>query len=284
VPHEGRHIPLADIEASLEAAKASLKPGTSMTISGGEPLVDPRLERILSSARKRGIREFTLQTNMIGLGQPDRFARLVRLGVSRFDASFHSHIPSRYNAITGSAGLFPKAVEGLKALAGNGSIQVSLCVLLTKLNYQDLPALMGFFGKLQKEHRPSRALPLEISFSLMNGAGMNTASRMAVDLGLAAPFVWEAIQRCLKEGLKPLRFDGEGAVPPCILPKPADYACVCRFSQDRVRYAVDFSGETGSVGRAKKPACRRCPYDLRCLGVPAEYARLFGLKALRPPC
>ncbi len=50
-----------------------------------------------------------------------------------------------------------------------------------------------------------------------------------------------------------------------------------------MRYAEDFSGETGDVGRAKRPACRRCPYDSKCLGVPAECARMFGLGALKVP-
>lgn len=34
------------------------------------------------------------------------------------------------------------------------------------------------------------------------------------------------------------------------------------------------------AGRAKRPLCRACPYDSRCLGVPAEYARMFRLGAL----
>ncbi len=47
-----------------------------------------------------------------------------------------------------------------------------------------------------------------------------------------------------------------------------------------VRYADDFSGAAGDIGRAKSIACRRCLYDGKCLGVPAEYARLFGVGAL----
>ncbi|MBI4677502.1 MAG: radical SAM protein [Elusimicrobia bacterium] len=281
VPHESRMVPFEEIERELDAVAAQAKEGAALTFSGGEPLVDPRLAAVLESARRRGMRGFVLQTNMIGLDKPGAVERLFALGVTGYDVSFHSHKSAAYDRITGSKGLLPRAVQALRRILAVPSARVTACILINKHNYRDLPGLMGFLGRLSREHRADH--PLEVSFAVMNGAGMDRASFMAADLAQAAPHVWKAVQRCKAEGIVAQRFTGESALPPCIMPRPQDYCSQSAFSQDRVRYADDFSGELGTVGSAKKPGCLRCPYDSMCLGVPAQYARLFGLGALRPP-
>ncbi|MCR4296973.1 MAG: hypothetical protein NUW21_15690, partial [Elusimicrobia bacterium] len=60
----------------------------------------------------------------------------------------------------------------------------------------------------------------------------------------------------------------------------ASFAAEGALPQECVRYADDFAAAPADGGRAKRPACRACAYDAKCLGVPAEYARLFGLEAL----
>ncbi|MFA6316990.1 MAG: radical SAM protein [Elusimicrobiota bacterium] len=281
VPHESAMVPDAEVSAALDAAAKALPPGVSLTVSGGEPLADPRLPSILSSARRRGIREFVLQTNMIGLDKPGAVKRLVDLGVTGYDVSFHSHRPAAYDRITGTRGLLPRAVRALRSLLAVPEVRVTACILINRLNYRHLPELMGFLGRLSASVR--RDKPVEVCFSVMNGAGMNRAASLAVDLGKAAPYVWKALLRCKAEGVAAQRFSGETSLPPCIVPEPKAWCDDTPFSQDRVRYAEDFSGARGSVGHAKRPGCRACPHDAFCLGVPAEYARLFGLGALRPP-
>ncbi|MBI5622587.1 MAG: radical SAM protein [Elusimicrobia bacterium] len=282
VPHQSPMVPDAELEAELDSVAPRLKAeGLALTVSGGEPLADPRLIRILESARSRGIKEFILQTNMVGLDRPGMVERLTALGVTGYDVSFHSHRAKAYDAITGSRGQHPRAVSALGSLLDEPSIRVTACILINKLNYRHLPELMGFLGRVSRKRRKER--PVEVCFSVMNGAGMNRAAHLAVDLEEAAPFIWKALQRCKAEGITAQRFSGESSLPPCVVPKPEDWVEQTPFSQDRVRYAEDFSGAFGDVGRAKKPGCRACPYDRFCLGVPAEYARLFGLGALRPP-
>ncbi|MDD5303265.1 MAG: hypothetical protein PHS14_09165, partial [Elusimicrobia bacterium] len=73
---------------------------------------------------------------------------------------------------------------------------------------------------------------------------------------------------------------GESDLPPCMAADPEAFVAESVLPQSRVRYADDFNVSDPSGGRAKRLACRECPYDSRCLGVPAEYARKFGLGAL----
>ena len=51
--------------------------------------------------------------------------------------------------------------------------------LVNAWNYRDLPALMGFFGKLSRTHREKDASPLEVFFSMINGVGQDRAPSLA---------------------------------------------------------------------------------------------------------
>lgn len=273
----------AELERELDGLARDLGPGGTLVLSGGEPTVDPRLMEIIASARRRGLRRFVLQTNGAALARPGYLESLLALGVEGFDVSFHAHTPALHARVTGSRATFPKVVEGLGRLLESGRARVTACVLVNAENYRALPGLVGFLGRLARARLRKGAGRLEVAFSFLNGAGMNAAPAMAVDLEKAAPYLRRALARGLEEGLVLQRFTGETAMPPCLVADPAAYAGDVEFSRERVRYAEDFSGETGDVGRAKRPGCRKCAYDARCMGVPAEYARRFGLGALACP-
>ena len=277
IPSRDSRVDTASLERELDALARRIGPRGTLTLSGGEPSLDPRLPALLASARRRGLRRFVLQTNGCGLARPGLLERLVALGARNYDVAFHAHEPGLYDRMTGSRGQYPAAVAGLSRLLSAKRCGVTACVLVTAWNYRQLPSLMGFLGRLARTNRRGHKDPLQICFTMLNGAGHDKAPALAVDLAQAAPFLRRALARAAREGLMVQRFTGEASLPPCILPHPDRHASALRFAQDRVLYAEDF---TGAVGRAKHPACRRCPYDVHCLGVPAEYARMFGLGAL----
>ncbi len=275
IPAGGRRAAPEALARELERLAPELGPEGVLTLSGGEPLVHPRLGEILRAARRRGIRKFVLQTNGVGLDRPGLAERLMALGVVGFDVSFHSHLPRVYDRLTGSRGQHPRAVSALSRLFASGA-RVSACVVITALNYRSLPAWAGFLGRLAKGARPAPAL----GFTMLNGPGVVRAPELAVDLALVKPYLRRAIARAASEGLSVPRSSGECDLPACLAESPELFVSDDDLPQRLVRYAEDFSGEKGGIGRAKKPACRRCPHDAKCLGVPAEYARLFGLEAL----
>lgn len=278
VPADGWKADPAAVEAELDRLAPELGAEGVLTLSGGEPLVYPGLAGLLVSARRRGISRFVLQTNGVGLDRPGLAERLMALGVVGFDVSFHSHLPRVYDRLTGSRGQHPRAVSALARLFASGA-QVSACVVITALNYRSLPAWAGFLGRLAKGARTAPRL----GFTMLNGAGVVRAPELAVDLALVEPYLRRAAARAAREGLIVPRSSGECDLPPCLAESPELFASEDELPQRLVRYADDFSGEKGDIGRAKRTSCRRCPHDARCLGVPAEYARMFGLGALHAP-
>lgn len=283
LPGHGRSMPASDIERELGSLAGKIGAEGRLTISGGEPLVDSRLPGILASARRRGIRRFGLQSNGVGLARTGVLSRLLALGVDQYEIAFHAHRKALYDRMTGSRGQFGRAVAGLSRLLAAPRCSVTACILINGWNYRELPAMMGYLGRLARLQNRPRETPLQICLGMLNGRGYEQAPFLAVDLRQVAPVLEQALARGRREGLLIQRFVGENSLPPCLLRRPEEYAGDVPMAQDRVRYGTDFSGEAGSVGRAKLPGCRKCPHDPRCLGVPAQYARLFGLAALRPP-
>jgi MoaA/NifB/PqqE/SkfB family radical SAM enzyme len=283
LPEHGRNMPSADIERELASLARKIGTRDRLTISGGEPLVDARLPGILASARRKGIRRFGLQSNGVGLARPGVLGRLFALGVTVYEIAFHAHKPALYDRMTGSRGQFERSVSGLSRLLASPRCSVTACILINAWNYRELPAMMGYLGRLARRQGRTKKNPLQICLGMLNGRGYEQAPFLAMELRQAAPFLERALARGKREGLLVQRFVGENSLPPCLLRRPEEYAGDVPLAQDRVRYGADFSGEAGSVGRAKLPGCRRCPHDRRCLGVPAPYARMFGLAALRPP-
>ncbi|MFI5360699.1 MAG: radical SAM protein [Elusimicrobiota bacterium] len=280
----GRSVDLRELSRDLSRLARRHNRRRELTISGGEPTADPRLTRIIALARSHGFRRFVLQTNAVCLSRPGLVDRLVAAGVRTFFVSFHSHRPSVYDRLTGSRGQNPRAAAGLRNLVhcGHADVTVSINVVVNALNYRSLPALAGWLGRLCRGAQDGFCQP-GVFFSMLNERGHEKVSSWAVDLGLVAPYLRRALARCRAEGLGVERFTGETAFPLCLLDEPDRVAPRRALPQWRVRYAGDFTGAGGAVGRAKRPDCRECRLDAKCLGVPASYARLFGLGALAGP-
>ena len=281
VPLTGRPAPWGEIERELELQSKRAGPRDELTISGGEPASDPRLPRILALARRLGFRRFVLQTNAVYLARKGLLKRLIAAGAKTFLVSFHSHDEAAYDRITGSRGQYARALAGLTQLLGAGDCDVTINIVVNAHNFEDLPELIDFLGKLRAGRTDGK--PVSIYFSMINEAGHQKAPAWAVDLERAAPFLREASRRCKRHGLAVSRSGGESSFPVCVMGEPERHAPRRTFPQDRVRYADDFSGEGGAIGRAKRPSCRACLYDAKCAGVPAVYAVRFGLGALRVP-
>jgi pyruvate-formate lyase-activating enzyme len=281
VPLTGRPAPMKEIEGELKRQFQRAGPRGELTISGGEPASDPRLPRILAMARKLGFERFVLQTNAVYLARPGLLENLFESGVRTFLVSFHSREEAAYDRITGSRGQFARALTGLTRLLGADDCDVTVNIVVNAANFEDLPDLIDFLGDRCGRKPPAK--PVGVYFSMINEAGHQKAPAWAIDLERAAPFLREASRRCRRRGLAVSKSGGESSFPVCVMGEPQRHAPSRTFPQDRVRYADDFTGQDGAIGRAKRPSCRECPYDAKCAGVPAAYAARFGLGALRVP-
>lgn len=280
IPADGWKAGLAGVERELDRLAPELGASGVLTLSGGEPLVHPELFDILAAARRRGIARFNLQTNGVPLAKAGVLDRLLALGVGGFDVSFHAHRAPLYDRLTGTKGQHPRAVAALSKLLARNEGYVSVCIVINALNYRHLPAWAAFLGKLARDARRDAREPLRVGFTMLNGIGLARSPELAVDLGLVRPYLRRAAARAAREGLIVQRSSGESDLPPCLAEDPASFAAESALPQEGVRYSDDFASGPAGGGRAKRPACRACAYDARCLGVPAEYARTYGLEAL----
>jgi MoaA/NifB/PqqE/SkfB family radical SAM enzyme len=280
IPADGWKASLAGVERELDRLAPELGDSGVLAVSGGEPLTHPELFEILAAARSRGIKRFTVQTNGVALTKAGVLDKLLTLGVAGFDVSFHAHRAPLYDRLTGTKGQHPRAVAALSKVLARNRGYVSVCIVINALNYRHLPAWTAFLGKLAREARRDVREPLRVGFTMLNGIGLARAPELGVDLARVRPYLRRAAARAAREGLIVQRSSGESDLPPCLAEDPESFVAESVLPQGRVRYADDFAFAGPGGGRAKRPACRECPYDSRCLGVPAEYARTFGLGAL----
>lgn len=280
IPADGWQAGLAGVERELERLAPELAGGGVLTLSGGEPLAHPRVLDILAAARRRGITRFGVQTNGVALAKAGLLEKLAALGVASFDVSFHAHRAPLYDRLTGTRGQHARAVAGLSKVLARNEGCVSAVIVVNALNYRQLPAWAAFLGKLARAARRDPREPLRLGFTMLNGIGLTRSPELAVNLARVRPFLRRAAARAAKEGLIVQRSAGESDLPPCLAEDPESFVAESVLPQGRVRYSDDFAFADPEGGRAKRLACRECPYDSRCLGVPAEYARMFGLEAL----
>ncbi|HEY1753318.1 MAG TPA: radical SAM protein [Caulobacteraceae bacterium] len=70
----GRHRPLAEIEAMLEAVVASEGEPDLVQLSGGEPTIHPQFFEVLAAAKARPIRHLMINTNGLAIARQPGFA------------------------------------------------------------------------------------------------------------------------------------------------------------------------------------------------------------------
>ncbi|MFI5349144.1 MAG: radical SAM protein [Elusimicrobiota bacterium] len=273
---DGRPVSLDFLKARLAEFARKTRSRPILTLSGGEPAADSRLWEILRLARDRGFRKFRLQSNAVPLRREGFVPKLLKNGVKDFFISFHSHKPELYDRITRSRGQYPMAVQGIENLMRGADSRVFFSIVLNRLNYQELPAHVGFLGRMAARFRK----PVGIFLSLMNQPGHRKAPDFALDLAAARSYLNSALRTCRNLPVEINAFSGDCAIPPCTLDHPEDLASPDSFGSGDVRYLETLSSSDDQAGRVKALGCRRCALDANCRGVPPAYACLFGLSSL----
>lgn len=263
------------VRAALSAAPRLL-PGAMVTLTGGEPTVRRDFDELLAAAlAEPGLAEIQVQTNAVSFAAARRVAALPADPRLRFFVSLHAVDEALYDALTGSHGQLPLALDGVRGLLGAGHTLTlnTLAVASNLAHLADLvAALPGLLPGLPlprlhfsvlicPEYRPAAAEHLAPYDDLVKA--LTQAAALGVELGFT---------------VDPLAASTHAVIPLCLLPE-AERA-VAR------RKLVVRRGQTGyddpRTPWTKAETCRACAVTDACLGVPAAYARRFGLAGLRP--
>jgi len=113
-----------------------------LTLSGGEPLLFPKLEEIAKYATRKGLK-ILITTNGTLLTRA-KVKKLLENGVSSIQISFDSHIPSVHNKFRGYSWAFKNAINGMRKCK-ELRMKVAVMCTISKINYQKLGETIDFF-------------------------------------------------------------------------------------------------------------------------------------------
>lgn len=235
--------------------------------SGGEPTVDPGLERLLAVGRRAGFRSVRLQTNGLRLASQEYARRLVDCGLTTVRLSVHG-APRDHDALVGVPGAAARQRRAARLLRRLGC-RLGVNMVLTR------PALGGLEAGVAQWLREG-VTSFTLIYPRLEGA-------MAAEAATLAPSFTELegpLQRVLRlleaEGLEPpllLHFT------PCRLPGYEDRMLGWHRFDARV---IEPDGRVSDLDEAVAASkrfperCSACAYRPRCPGVDRAYLDRFG--------
>jgi len=117
----------------------------AIAFSGGEPIMHPDFFATARRAHERGL-YVSVATNGILL-TPEMVNRLKEIGVGYVEISLDSIRPEVHDGFRGLPGAWKRTVEGISNSVKAGIVTV-IATTVTRLNYEDVPALIDLSKKL----------------------------------------------------------------------------------------------------------------------------------------
>ena len=141
---DGRGLDLMTADRLEREARGWKSAGvTRLIIRGGEPTLSTRLPQVLRVAKSLGMDSIELHTNGLMLAYGEFADRLAAAGLTRVRFFLPAHEPGRFDETTSTAGLFPRAVEGIENAARRGfSVEFAIPIFLG--NMETVPDTVGF--------------------------------------------------------------------------------------------------------------------------------------------
>ncbi|MBI5535020.1 MAG: radical SAM protein [Deltaproteobacteria bacterium] len=262
------------MDAIVDAA--SLFPGATLSLTGGEPTLRPDFAAELSGALAiENVRQVQVQTNAVAFASrldPAAWEPSPRL---MFFVSLHATDPDIYDRCTGTRGQLPVALEGMRRMIAAGH-QVTLNCVVSSENLAHLPAYvqslpgllpigdkvdLHFSSLICHERKPEAS-----TFLVRYPELASTLERVA------------SIAASLNVPVQSLLSSTHASLPACLLSE--EYRL---RSPHRPTLRQDETGfEDFDRPWVKALRCRDCVHADHCLGVPRAYGARFGLDELTP--
>jgi molybdenum cofactor biosynthesis enzyme MoaA len=249
LPHE------AVIAKISEFSGINLK---TVSITGGEPTLNPNLADYIKKIHEAGAGEICLQTNAMLLNDPARVRALMDAGLNSAFVSLHSHLAEISDLLTGMEGGFNKTVEGVKNLIVSGAI-VFLSHVINSFNYKTLPEFIGYVTANFKK------VPIIFSYAAPIYGAMMHRGLIPALTEIKGPLA-VALEKCYELKVPFAGLSGMCGIPPCILDGNL------RYYPDINRVAEPEGGED----MIKIADCRQCSLDNYCYGLRKNYADIYG--------
>ena len=257
------HLPAPDQERVRAAIIEAGQRGAKITLSGGEPTLNPRLVQYVALAKAHGRLGVQLQTNAIRLQDPVLMAQLVEAGLDEAFVSLHGTTAEVSDAVTQAPGTFEQTLLGLDQLH-RSPVRLHINFVVCQANLHQLVSIVQWVGR-----RWPGAF-LNVSFVAASTDLVPRDQAMLVRYTDALPQLVAAMEEADRLGVPLLGMETMCGVPLCLTPGDAG-----RWL-DLPELDVDGGGEF-----IRAQACDACALRTRCYGIRRGYAEVYGDAELR---
>jgi len=261
------HLPPATDAAVREAIVTAARAGHRVSLTGGEPTLNPRLAEYVALARDHGPQPVALQTNAVRLADPALTDALVRAGLGWVMVSLHADTAALSDDLTGSPGTFERTLLGLDELHRHGGVALVINFVLMARNRDALLPVV----RLVAARWPRAILNVSFAFASSDVVPAGLVPRYAEVL----PQLFAALDEARRLGVDVRGFDSMCGIPLCLVPAGARPALIAEVPPDYDR------------GEFVHPAaCAGCALNRQCYGLRRSYRDLHGdaeLHAVAPP-
>jgi hypothetical protein len=265
------HLPPPDERAVEEAIARVAQKGGRLTLSGGEPTLNPRLTEWVRLGKKLGAREIELQTNAVRI-DAELARALAGAGVAVALVSLHAAEAAVSDAITEAPGTFEKTLRGIDELCAAG-IEVRLNFVFCEANKRQFVSLVELAARRWPVASPSGAgtnrLSIVVSFVGPSTELVPRDRALIPRYAEVLPELAAGTRRARELGVTLHGFESMCGVPLCLVPD--DLAAYFQLAE-----VADEPGEF-----MKTEVCHACALESRCWGLRKGYAELYGTGELR---
>lgn len=259
------HLPAAGDEAVEAAIRSAGNKGHKITLSGGEPLLHPRIAHFVRLAKSVTSHPVLLQTNAIKLAESDLAGVLAEAGLDQAFVSLHGATAEVSDGITEAPGTFAKTVLGIDALVRAG-IHTQINFVVCQANLHELTAWVHLLATRWP------AAFANVSFVAPSTDVVPRERALVPRYEEVLPALAEALALADSHGLEIGGFESMCGIPMCLVPHD--------MSRFRALSDLPEGFDAGEFIKAK--ACSECSLSSRCFGIRRGYVALHGEGELKP--
>jgi MoaA/NifB/PqqE/SkfB family radical SAM enzyme len=258
------HLPPAQDDAVRQAIVAAGHSGARITLSGGEPALNPKLVDYVRLARASSSLPIELQTNATRLDDMTLVRALEAAGLDEAFVSLHGSTGAISDAVTETPGTFEKTLIGLDNLIQT-KIAVMVNFVICQKNQHDLVPYVRMVAA-----RWPKAV-VNLSFVAPSTDLVPRDRDLVPKYSEALAQIAEALAVGRELGMHVTGFEGMCGIPLCLVPDSMEPF----YDKHQIPDGFD-------QGEFLKPAaCARCDLNRQCFGIRRGYAELYGSDELR---
>jgi len=257
------HLPPPAPELVREAIRQAGERGARVSLSGGEPGLNPNLAEYVKLAAEVSEHPVELQTNAVPMAKGELARELADAGLSEALVSLHASTPELSEAITESPGSFARTVAGIDKLRAAG-VRVTLNFVIHTANQTELPAFVRFVAARWPDAY------LNVSFVHAASDIVPRTRELVPRYADVMPSLREAVADADTLGVRLTGFQSLCGLPLCLVP---------RTIRDRLELP-ELPPHAQDSEMTKSDVCGDCALSARCHGVRRGYVSLYGTDEL----